>query len=193
MAKKSLISEGRPAAEVQDAALQPVQPVRAAASRLPQVRSLPDLPARARARGLHPRHDQVELVRRRTMLTDPIADMLTRIRNANRALHETTDDADLPPEGRDRPRPQGRGLHQGLPRRTRARAFDTLGGRAQVRAKPRAGHHRPAPHLEARTPRLRPEGPPPARPRRDGHGDHVHVPRPGDQPARRRSSASAAR
>ena len=30
------------------------------------------------------------------MLTDPIADMLTRIRNANKALHETMRDADLP-------------------------------------------------------------------------------------------------
>ena len=37
------------------------------------------------------------------MLTDPVADMLTRIRNANRALHETTDDAVLPDEGRRSP------------------------------------------------------------------------------------------
>ncbi len=33
---------------------------------LPQVRPLPDLPARCRAQGLHPRHDQVELVGRGT-------------------------------------------------------------------------------------------------------------------------------
>jgi len=30
------------------------------------------------------------LVGKRKMLTDPVADMLTRIRNANKALHETT-------------------------------------------------------------------------------------------------------
>ena len=51
------------------------------------------------------------------MLTDPIADMLTRIRNANKALHDTVDDADLAREGRDRPPAQGGGLHPRLPRR----------------------------------------------------------------------------
>ena len=66
------------------------------------------------------------------MLTDPVSDMLTRIRNANRALHETTTmpasrmkseiarvlkdegyikDYRVADEGRDRARPQGRGLH----------------------------------------------------------------------------------
>ena len=29
------------------------------------------------------------------MLTDPIADMLARIRNANKAMHDTVVDADL--------------------------------------------------------------------------------------------------
>ena len=60
------------------------------------------------------------------MLTDPIADMLTRIRNANKALHDTRRDADLADEGGDRAPPQGRGLHQGLPRRRGRRRFDTL-------------------------------------------------------------------
>ena len=50
---------------------------------------LPDLPARARAPGRHPGHDEVELVGGTKVLTDPIADMLTRIRNANRALHDS--------------------------------------------------------------------------------------------------------
>ena len=45
--------------------LQPLPPLRPAARLLPQVRPLPDLPARGRARGLRPRHDQVELVERR--------------------------------------------------------------------------------------------------------------------------------
>ena len=47
------------------AGLQPLPPLRPAARRLPQVRPLPDLPARGRPRGLRPRHDQVELVRTR--------------------------------------------------------------------------------------------------------------------------------
>ena len=82
-----------------------------------QVRPLPDLPARARAPGRDSRHDEVELVGEKTVLTDPIADMLTRIRNANKALHEHATDADLEDEGRDRPPPQGGGLHPRLPRR----------------------------------------------------------------------------
>ena len=48
---------------------------------------VPDLPARARSSRRRSGHDQVELVGGR-VLTDPIADMLTRIRNANRALHD---------------------------------------------------------------------------------------------------------
>ena len=45
--------------------LQPLPALRPAARRLPQVRPLPDLPARGGPRGLRPRHDQVELVRTR--------------------------------------------------------------------------------------------------------------------------------
>ena len=60
------------------------------------------------------------------MLTDPIADMLTRIRNANKAMHDTRRDADLAHEGGDRPPPQGGGLHQGLPASSRATPFATL-------------------------------------------------------------------
>ena len=58
---------------------------------VPQVRRVPDLPARARAQRLHPRHDEVELVSRMSM-TDPIADFLTRLRNAANAQHHDVDD-----------------------------------------------------------------------------------------------------
>ena len=44
------------------------------------------LPAEPGPEGTDPWGGQGELVRDGLMLTDPIADMLTRIRNANRAL-----------------------------------------------------------------------------------------------------------
>ena len=74
--------------EAQGARVLALQQVRAPARGLPQVRGLPDLPAGARPPGRDPGHDEVELVGG-NVLTDPIADMLTRIRNANRALHES--------------------------------------------------------------------------------------------------------
>ena len=50
-------------AEVQDARLHPLPPVRPRALCLSQVRRVPDLPARTGAQRIHPRHDEVELVR----------------------------------------------------------------------------------------------------------------------------------
>ena len=49
-------------AEVQDAGVHAVQPLRTAAGGLPQVQALPDLPARTRPRGCDPGHDEVVLV-----------------------------------------------------------------------------------------------------------------------------------
>ncbi len=51
-----------PRSEVQDARVPPLPPLRQAAGVFPQVRPLPDLPARGRAQRLRARHDQVELV-----------------------------------------------------------------------------------------------------------------------------------
>ena len=55
---------GPPAADaqVQDPGLHALPPLRPRARRVPQVRPVPDLPARARPQRLHPRHDEVELV-----------------------------------------------------------------------------------------------------------------------------------
>jgi large subunit ribosomal protein L5 len=53
--------QGRPARQVQDARLQPLQPLRPPALGLQEVRALPHLPAGARPRRRHPRHDE-ELV-----------------------------------------------------------------------------------------------------------------------------------
>jgi small subunit ribosomal protein S8 len=60
------------------------------------------------------------------MMTDPIADMLPGIRNANKALQDTVDHAHSALEGGDRPPAQGGGLHQRLPASRRASSFDTL-------------------------------------------------------------------
>ena len=123
--------------------------------------------------GAHPRHDEVELVGD-TMLTDPVADMLTRIRNANKALQDRVVMPTSQAEGRDRPPPEGGGLRQGLPRRAR-RVVRPPRRRAQVRPQPRARDHRPEARLEAGSPRLRAQGPPAARARRHGHRDPVHL------------------
>ena len=174
VAKKSLIEKPR-AAALQGARVHALQPLRPPARGLPQVRPLPDLPARARAPGRHPRHDEVELVGAE-MLTDPIADMLTRIRNANKALHERVEMPTSRLKDRDRPPPQGGGLHQGLPTSSaRSETLRHARRRAQVRPQPRARHHRPQARLEARPPRLRAQGPPAARARRHGHRDPVHL------------------
>jgi len=62
MAKTSKIVKGEARAEVQDAEAQPLPALRAPAGLLPQVRALPHLPAWGSPQGLHPGHDQVELV-----------------------------------------------------------------------------------------------------------------------------------
>ena len=110
------------------------------------------------------------------MLTDPVADMLTRIRNANKALHDTAE----MPTSRLKVEIARLLKEEGYIndyRVEKGESFDTLVDRAEVRPEPRAGHHRPEARLQARPPRLRPQGPPAARARRHGHGDPVHVDR----------------
>ena len=53
------------------------------------------------------------------MQTDPIADYLTRIRNAIRAGHDEVEIPALGPEDGDVADPQGAGLHQRLPAQAR--------------------------------------------------------------------------
>ena len=116
MAKTSQkVRQGRKA-KYKTRELQPLPPLRPPARLLPQVRPLPDLPARGRPRGLHPRHDEVELVD--AMHTDPIADYLTRIRNAHPRRPRRRGDPRLAPEDGDLAHPQGAGLHHRLPRRS---------------------------------------------------------------------------
>ena len=87
MAKTSLRVKAGAPPEVQDPRLLALPPLRPLARRVPQVRHLPHLPARARAQRLHPRHDEEQLVIRMSM-TDPIADFLTRMRNGITAQHD---------------------------------------------------------------------------------------------------------
>ena len=155
MASKALIEKSRKPAALQDARIHALQPLRPPARGLPEVRALPDLPARPRAPGRHPRHDQVELVGA-SMQTDPIADMLTRIRNANRALHESAEmpTSRLKDEIARILKEEGyiqdyRVEHVGRHALRHAR------DRAQVRPQPRACDHRPEARLQARPPRLR--------------------------------------
>src|SRR5215470_16459791 len=81
-------------AEVRGPRVQPLQALRPVA-RLPQeIPALPDLLPEPGARGRASERDQGELVgagRREMSMTDPIADLLTRIRNAQVAKHKTVD------------------------------------------------------------------------------------------------------
>jgi small subunit ribosomal protein S8 len=91
------------------------------------------------------------------MMTDPISDMLTRLRNANR-IHKKriTMPASRLKVGH-RADPQGRGLHRGLPGRAR-RALEPPRDLPEVRAGRRVrAAHDPA-RLEARLPRVRGRG-----------------------------------
>src|SRR3989442_10637737 len=74
--------------EVPDPRVYPMQALRTRPRVPPQVRAVPPVLPGAGAQGRDPRDHQGELV---AMKSDPIADMLTRIRNASRAEHEKVD------------------------------------------------------------------------------------------------------
>src|ERR1700728_121835 len=93
-------------AKVQDTCIYSLQPLRSPALGVPQVRPLPYLLARAGTQRADTGDDQVLLVgapsfreslqkhfrsEHSMSMTDPIADFLTRIRNAIHAAHETVD------------------------------------------------------------------------------------------------------
>ena len=120
------------------------------------------------------------------MLTDPVADMLTRIRNANKALHDRTEMPNsklkveiariLKEEGYIRDyhvAEGGEGTHAKL-------VVELKYGRSRERDPDRSEAH-----LEARPAHLRRQGPPPARARRHGDRDHVHLARRRHEPHRR--------
>ena len=59
-------------------------------------------------------------------MTDPIADMLTRLRNANSAYHDSVTHAALEDQGAHRRDPQAGGLHRRLDGRGRREVGKTL-------------------------------------------------------------------
>src|SRR3989338_4734542 len=68
--------------------------MRAVQGLLPALSHVPDLPEGSRAQGTDTGADKGQLVNyseRKMAMTDPIADMLTRIRNAAQARHESVD------------------------------------------------------------------------------------------------------
>src|SRR4051794_36558917 len=143
------------------------------------------------------------------MLTDPVADMLTRIRNANKALHDHTEmpTSKLKEELARILKEEGyiRDFHverrEELPYgvlvvdlkygRSRERIITDLkriskpGRRPQAGPRPRAHQPRPEAHLEAGPPDLRAQGPSPARARRNGDRRPFDFPRHRQEPHRR--------
>ena len=101
------------------------------------------------------------------MITDPIGDMLTRIRNANQALHETVE---MPSSGMKREIArilQEEGYIDGS-RSSKGETHDTLVVTLRYGAEPRARDLGAEARVQARPARLRQEGPAASRARRDG-------------------------
>jgi small subunit ribosomal protein S8 len=171
-------------AQVQGPWLHALPALRPSARGVSQVRSLPDLPARTRPRGRDPGHDQGQLVRRRfdMTMTDPIADMLTRLRNANTAMH---DDVKMPSSKQKeaaRGAPPQRATSVSTPSRTpglpRAHPHDP----AQVLARARACHLRHPAGVQARPAGVQQVHRGPPCPRRPRHLGAVDVPGSHDRP-----------
>ena len=145
------------------------------------------------------------------MMTDPIADMLTRIRNANAIERPLVDMPATKLKVALAQVLQGRGLHPRLPdrqaRRSTPRPAQTNSSRGdeprraarrpaglpEVRPRRRAGHPPHRAVLEARPPRLPGLQGPEARARRPGHRHPEHEQGRDARPRRRRRQRSAAR
>src|SRR5262249_15715064 len=83
--------EGRAAGEVQGTTVQPLPPLRPSAGVLSSLQTVPSVPAGSGPQGTDSRTHQGELVGARMSMTDPIADLLTRIRNGAQARKEYVD------------------------------------------------------------------------------------------------------
>ena len=134
------------------------------------------------------------------MLTDPIADMLTRIRNANKAMHERAVMPDLALKEEIARLLKEEGYITRLPCREPTGQDGSLPlddllvidlkygrNRERVITGPEARLASPGRRIYAR------EGQASARARRHGHGYPVHLAGPDDEPDGRASRVSAAR
>ena len=118
------------------------------------------------------------------MQTDPIADFLTRIRNAAAAKHQRVDVPVVEAEDRDRPHPEGRGLHLDLQDGGRKQDAQDAARFPEVHAGPPQRHHRHEAHFASRrAPLSRRNGNPPGR-RRAGHQHPDHAERLDERPFR---------
>ena len=128
------------------------------------------------------------------MLTDPIADMLTRIRNANKAMHDTAE----MPTSRIKEEIARVLKDEGYIKDFRVvevegQPYSTLVVELKFGTQPPARDHGRQARLAPRPPRLRAQGPSAARPRRARHRDPVHLDRPDHEPPSCREAASAAK
>ena len=125
-------------------------------------------------------------------MTDPIADMLTRIRNAVMARHTRVLDPGLEYEDRDRADPQGGRLHQRLRCRRRTTRKGTI--RITLRYVDKQPGADAAQACQQAGPAcLHPARRHPARARRPGHGHHFDAAGRHDAAARPTSAAWAAK
>ena len=147
MAKKSMIAK---AARPTKHKTQATAAATAAAGRAPSTGSSASAGsacASSRTRA-YPGHDEGAPGRGSHMLTDPIADMLARIRNANKALHDTVE----MPTSRAKVEIARLLKEEGYIRDFRVdegESFKLPRHRAEVRTQPRAHHHRAQADLEA--------------------------------------------
>src|SRR3954454_6629754 len=86
--QESAHREAAAQAQVQGPGLHPMPAVWPLQGRLPSFRPVPDLPPGDGPCGRDPRRHEELLVGTTMTMTDPIADMLTRIRNGNVAMHD---------------------------------------------------------------------------------------------------------
>ena len=189
MAKTSLRVKAARPPKYKTRGVLPLPPLRPLARGLPQVRHLPHLPARARARRLHPRHDQVAA-------GDPHVDDRSHRRHPHphpqrhhAPQHDTVEIPASQAQARDGPHPPGAGLHHGL----RGRGADAEHPGQVLRVELKYDERPPARSPASSASRAPAsayyvhDGEHPEGPRRHGHRDHLDVAGRHDRPRGPRS------
>ena len=182
MAKKSMIAKAKRTPKHKVQRLSPLLRVRSTARLHAPVRALPHLLPRASAPAASCPASRSRAGREPMNISDPIADMLTRVRNASRARHTEV----VVPASRTK-REIARILKdEGFIADVTRGAGRPDGGPAphpQVRRRQGPGRLRPQADQQARPARLRAQDGHPARARRPGHRHRQHEPGDHDRPA----------